>query len=174
MIRRVAMISYQDRLYAFLRVAREELSELQRRREVTRTESAQLETSIEDVQKAIEVVGAIWRKHTDGTGAVPLGDIQHSLANFGLTESIAYVLQTVGVKLSPAKIRDKLVIHGYDFSNYKSTAIGSVSKTLERLARGNKIERIKEGYHVWYRWGAVTEVLAKQEENVQKIDNAQA
>jgi hypothetical protein len=74
-----------------------------------------------------------------------------------LTDAIRKVLQNAkGDRLTVANVRDRLIASGFDFTDYTSNPLASVSTTLKRMKPDEVESSLIAGVTV-YRWNGETE-----------------
>jgi hypothetical protein len=77
---------------------------------------------------------------------------EYEVVNQGLTEAIRGVLEKAPTEwFSVVKVRDKLNALGFDFSQYTSNEMASISTVLKRLTPREVETKIADGLSV-YRW----------------------
>jgi hypothetical protein len=93
-----------------------------------------------------------------------LNELSESSAakNEGLTDTIRRVLKAVGTWQTVARVRDRLVTSGFDFSAYMANPLASVSTTLRRMKDPELESTVLEGVTM-YRWN---------EEKAEKSDSS--
>jgi hypothetical protein len=74
------------------------------------------------------------------------------MAELGLTDAIRAILKKNHRQwLTVTQVRDRLEIAGFDFSNYRSSPLASISTTLKRFA-ADDVERAEIDGVAAYRW----------------------
>jgi hypothetical protein len=84
-------------------------------------------------------------------------------APWGLTDACRTVLRNAGQPMSPADVRDRLAVIGFDLSRY-SNVLAALHTTLKRLAEAGELAVAATGprkvAYVWQRApGAATRIL---------------
>ncbi len=70
-----------------------------------------------------------------------------------MTDAIVFILRTLGTKLSPTDVRDKMQEWGYDFSKYETDVVSSIHTILKRLAARGQAQEFNEGHRrKSYKW----------------------
>ena len=105
--------NYAKLLADTIKAMQDRLAELRKKRGELVTELEQLDATISLAIEDIETASTIWGRSPFGTQAI--GQTK-PLVGKGFTESIEYVLRTLGTRLSPTDVRDKMQEWGYDFS----------------------------------------------------------
>ena len=84
-------------------------------------------------------------------------------APWGLTDACRTVLRNAGRPMSPAEVRDRLSVIGFDLSRY-GNPLAALHTTLKRLAGAGEIAAVEAGPRkITYTWqrppGAATRIL---------------
>jgi hypothetical protein len=134
---------YAELLGQTVRAMEERLAALKEERALLFEKIDKLDERIQKAESDIQAIRGIWL-HTP-FGEQEVGDTKPLLKEKSFTTAIEFVLKTLGDKMSPPEIRDKMAEWGFDMESYQSDVVASIHTTLKRLAKSGRVVSYQEG-----------------------------
>ena len=139
----------------------EKLEKFQRDRESIEAETMKLE----------QLIAATANMLPDDIKSVVMGRMRNlqklsQLRDVGLTDAIRAILrQAAGDWLTVTNVRDRLINLGFNFSNYSTNPLASVSTTLRRMKPEEVETATVDGGVAAYRWKRLVERVDEAQQN---------
>jgi hypothetical protein len=134
---------YAELLGQTVRAMEERLAALKEERALLFERIDQLDERIQEAEKDIQALAAVWNRTP--FKEYEMGDTKPLRSEKSFTVAIEFVLKTLGEKMSPPQIRDKMVEWGFDLGNYQSDVVASIHTTLKRLNSGGRVTPHRDG-----------------------------
>jgi hypothetical protein len=134
---------YAKLLADTIQAMKDRRDDLKMKRDQLAIDLADMENALSLANEDIESATTIWGRSPFGAQAI--GETK-PLVGVGMTDAVEYVLKTLGAKLIPTEVRNKMEEWGYDFSKYETDEVSSIHTTLKRLESRGKVRGFDEGH----------------------------